>query len=274
MRYVNHLGAEFDFDAPGIHAHRGSIRDYSWDVALLNGQIASAKRAESSIPVDVVFAMGEGECIAAKDRMHEVVDADPIACATGSLYDGEWYVRCMAVESAKDLWWYDDGVAKYSISFYAPDPVWIRERAFSFPKNGSGGGLNFPLNFPFNFGSPGSGVQMVENPGFEPSPLRIAVYGPAKNPSVVIGGNRYEVACEVPAGGKLAIDGMSKTITVADAYGREESAFSARRGEQHEGSGSYAFQRLGPGWQPVSWDGSFALDVTVYEQRGERRWGG
>ena len=46
---------------------------------------------------------------------------------------------------------------------------------------------------------------------------------------------------------------------------------SARRGTG-KGGGSYAFQPLTPGVSEVSWDGTFAFDLTVFEQEGEPPW--
>ena len=273
MRYVNHKGAEFDFDARGIYTHRDALRDYAWDVSVMAGRVGSVKRAEASIPVDVSLVMEPSECNWVKAQIREVLDADPLAGRTGRLYDGEWYVECLLKSSAKDAWWYDDGAARIGLTFFAPDPAWIREHVFSVARGDTSGGLNFPFDFPFGFGSPGIGDMLVENEGSEPALLKLAVYGPARNPGVVVGGNRYEVACEVPAGGRLIIDGPNRAITLEDAYGRKENVFSARRGVQREGSGSYVFQRVGHGYHAVSWDGSFAFDATVYERRSESGWG-
>ena len=273
MRYLNHLGAVFDFDAPGIYTHRDALRDYSWDITLLNGRIASAKRAEVSIPIVVNFVMSPAKCNAAKERLRAVLDADPIAGKTGRLYDGAWYVACILQSSSKALWWYGDDTARCNLSFLASEPVWIREHASSFSRGDTSGGLNFPFDFPFGFELTGDGSRFVENPGLEPSPVKLTIYGPAKSPVVIIGGNRYEVDVEVKEGGRLVIDGMSKTIDVEDMYGRKENAFSRRCGNQREGSGSYVFQKLDSGHHAVTWDGSFAFDAVVFERGSESGWG-
>lgn len=272
MRYVNHKGAEFDFDAPGIHTHRGKIRNYSWDISIMAGRVGSAVRADAKIPVAVNLALPAADCVVAKDRMCEVLDTDPIAAKAGRLYDGEWYVDCLLGSSAKDLWWYDGGVAVCELEFYAPKSMWTCEHDAFFAAGDTSGGLNFPLGFPFDFGGGSGEANVLVNPGFCPAPLRIDIYGPAENPRIVIGGNAYEVECDVPKGGRLVVDGMAKTIELFDPYGRVENAFAKRRGVQMDGSGSYAFQRVPPGTSVVSWDGSFAFTATLFEQRGEPRW--
>ena len=62
MRYVNHFGSTFDFDAPGIYTHRDAIRDYSWSITLLNGRVSSASRAEATLSLVVNFAMDPEGC--------------------------------------------------------------------------------------------------------------------------------------------------------------------------------------------------------------------
>lgn len=272
MKYVNHLGAEFDFDAPGVYTHRDAIRDYSWDITLLNGYISTARRAQASIPLEVSIVMPANECVDVKERLCSVLDADPLAGCTGRLYDGAWYIECVLQSSSKSLWWYDDNAAQCSLAFLAIEPVWVREHIHLYSRGDTSGGLNFPFDFPFGFNVAGLGSRLLENPGYEPSPLRLTVYGPAKSPAVVIGGNRYEVDVDVKEGGKLIIDGGRKTIVVEDVYGRKENAFSQRRGIQREDSGSYVFQRIEPGHQAVSWDGSFAFEAIAFERRSESGW--
>lgn len=272
MRYVNHFGSTFDFDAPGIYTHRDAIRDYSWSITLLNGRVSSASRAEATLSLVVNFAMDPEGCEEQKKQLCRVLDADPLAGKTGRLYDDDWYIECILQSSVKALWWYGNGCARCNLSFLASDPVWVRERVSVFSKGDTSGGLNFPFDFPFGFENAGAGTRFLENPGLEPSPMRITIYGPAKSPVVVVGGNRYEIDVDVDENGKLVIDGTCKTIEVEDAYGRRENAFSKRLGTQREDSGTYAFQRLKPGHQAVSWDGSFAFEVVVFERASEKGW--
>ena len=274
VRYVNHLGEELNLFGDGIYCDSGETHDWEWSYQSLNGYASGFYKAQREFPLTLVIAAGSEERgLALRNRLFEIAEKDVLAKMPGAIHSDGWYMRCYVKASRKDVYWLTGAAAKYELTILADDPTWVREHTVHFTKGDTAGGMNFPFTFPFNFGSPVSGTQQIENPGFIQSPVRITVYGPASHPSVVIGGNRYEVECEVPAGGKLVIDGTEKKITVEDAYGSKENAFHLRRGNQYEGSGSYVFQRIAPGYQLVSWNGSFAFDATVYEQRGEKRWG-
>lgn len=272
IEYVNHLGERLDMNGAGIYIDASAFDDYAWGYNVLNGRVGGFYKEPVEIQagcsiVSDTDALGV-EC---RNRLYEITEKDVLARKPGRIYCNGWYLRCYVIESSKDLHWYRGSMAQYGLAILAEDPTWILEHAFRFSMDDAGDGLNFPFNFPCNFGNPGSRDQLIENPGFIQAPLRITVYGPAEDPKIVIGGNSYEVKANVKSGGSLVIDGADKTITLKDAYGNTENAFSGRRGIQREGSGSYVFQRLGQGWSSVNWDGSFAFEVTVFEQRGERR---
>lgn len=275
MRYVNHLGEELNLFGDGIYCNSGETADWEWSYQELNGGIASFNRSVREFPLTmIVISDSDARGRELRNRLFATTEKDVLAKKPGAIHIDDWYMRCYVRASRKDRYWYTGEAADYELTVISDDPVWIMEHRTRFSKGDTAGGMNFPFNFPFNFGAPNAGTQQIENPGFVQSPVRITVYGPASHPSIVIGGNRYEVECEVPAGGRLVIDGIGKTITLEDAYGRKENVFSKRRGIPCEGSGSYVFQRLSPGHQAVSWDGSFAWDAIVYEQSSERRWGG
>lgn len=274
MIYRNSLGREFDFDAPGVYTHRGALHDYELEVASLNGRIGSVARKESELAIEVYLAMAPEACAHAQNELCDILAADVQACRPGRLYDGPWYVECIVKSSAKDLWWYEGGVAKASLVFYVPDPVWTREHAERYwraSSGGSGGTLDYPYDYPHEYRS-SSLRKTIDNPGFAPAPVAITVYGPTDAPRIVMGGNVYEVAAPLSEGDLLIVDGLARSIVRRRANGSEENVFSSRRGVQRVGSGSYVFQPLPSGASSLSWDGSFGFDVVVYERRMERRW--
>uniref|UniRef100_UPI001C4FBB1D hypothetical protein n=1 Tax=Collinsella vaginalis TaxID=1870987 RepID=UPI001C4FBB1D len=104
--------------------------------------------------------------------------------------------------------------------------------------------------------------------GFAPSAVSIRVFGPATAPYVIIGGNRYAVDADVPDGGFLLVDGTTYTATVTDVDGNATDVTASARRGSGEGSGEYAFERVRPGDQDVTWDNSFGFSVIVHEVRG------
>lgn len=274
ISYVNHLGETLDLYGGGIWCESDELDNWEWADKTLNGRTAGLYREQRTIPFNlIIVGRTEQHGLELRNALFEIMEKDAIAAEPGRLYIDGWYLKCIAVSSRKDLHWLTDMAAKCELGLLTDDPVWTKEHSFSMPKDGTGAGLNFPYNFPYNFAGSSKEASYINNPGIMGAPVRMTVYGPASNPYVIVGKNRYEVEAEVKSGGKLVIDGTEKTITLYDEYGNAENAFSKRRGVQRQGSGSYVFQPVDPGENLVSWDGSFACDVVLFEQRSERRWG-
>lgn len=274
IEYVNHLGEKVNLFGDGIYCDSKGLDDWSLGYSTLGCRSFGFRRSQKALNLSLkVIAKSEEEGFRARNRLFEVAEKDVMAETPGRLvYDG-WYVHCWLVESEKDMYWFTGKAAEYQIKVLVDDPAWVKEHELSLSKDGDGTGLNFPYNFPYNFAGSSKEASYVENPGIVGAPAKITVYGPASNPHVIVGGNRYEVEAEVKSGGKLVMDGNEKTITLYDEYGNSSSVFSKRRGVQRAGSGSYVFQPVPPGENLVSWDGSFAFDIVLFEQRSERRWG-
>lgn len=273
ISYVNHLGETLDLYGGGIWCESDELDNWEWADKTLNGRTAGLYREQRTIPFNlIIVGRTEQHGLELRNALFEIMEKDAIAAEPGRLYIDGWYLKCIAVSSRKDLHWLTDMAAKCELGLLTDDPVWTKEHSFSMPKDGTGTGLNFPHNFPYNFAG-SKEASYINNPGIMGAPVRMTVYGPASNPYVIVGKNRYEIEAEVKSGGKLVIDGTEKTITLYDEYGNAENAFSKRRGVQRQGSGSYVFQPVAPGENLVSWNGSFAFDVVLFEQRSERRWG-
>ena len=274
IEYVNHLGESVNLCGDCIFCDSKRLDDWSLGYSTMGGRSFGFIRPQKTVDLTVkVIAGSDEEGLNARNRLFEIAEKDVLVEVPGRIVYNGWYVRCWVVDSSKDLYWFNWLGAKYTLKVLMDDPVWTKEHVFSMAKDGSGTGLNFPYNFPYNFSGSANDASYIENPGIMGAPVKITVYGPASNPYVIIGKYRYEVETDVKSGGRLVIDGIEKTITLYDEYGNAENAFSKRRGVQRPGSGSYVFQTVDPGDNLVSWDGSFAFDVVLYEQRSERRWG-
>ena len=271
--YENHLGEAVRLYGGGVYAHASTLDDWRAEYALFGGRAArfSREAVEASLPVTIAAATPE-DGFSIRNRLFEVAEKDVLAKIPGRLFYDGWYVSCYVVASGKDLHWYSGRTAEVGLTLLLDAPMWTREHLQTFTKASASGGMNYPHAFPFDFGA-SSLSKVVDNPGFAAAPAKLTVYGPADGPRIAIGGNAYAADATVPAGGRLEIDGLNKTVTVYDAYGNAQNAFHTRRGTQRKGSGSYAFEHVPAGSNAVTWDGSFAFDVTLYEQRAERRWG-
>lgn len=246
------------------------VFDSAWDYDVDNGAVARLRREprESTLVV-YVDAPDEEAGAAARDRLESVLEEGVALGRAGLLRCGEWYTRCLCVARRKDNWWFDGRYLEAELSLLRPEPVWIREQAFSFVPSSRAEGrgwLDFPFDFPFDFApNPGPSQLRLDAPG--PCAWRWTVYGPATDPYAVIGGNRYQVFATVPPGGLLVADSREMSIVVRDVDGAEVDAFDWRiRGA--EGSGENMWAPLQPGASSVAWDESFGFDIAAYAERG------
>lgn len=131
--------------------------------------------------------------------------------------------------------------------------------------------LDYPFDYEYDYQKT-SYAGSVEPSVLTPSDVHIVVYGPAVNPYVIVGGNRYEVDITVPAGGYLTVDGRDKTIKLTLADGTVQNAFSYGVRGGGAGGGSYIFERIPSGMNEVTFDGSFGFDLGWYEEEGEPPW--
>lgn len=269
LRYVNHLGEAYDFDKDRVWPLCEGLYDFSFSFEAANGRLAGHAADEAEIPLSV--SMDADDPARELNMLRRVLMADVEADEAGRLYDGAWYVRCVLKSSQKRLWYRDGRARTCDLVLWAPDPEWTRERVFSWaasPRPEEG--LGYPHGYPHGYGS-AAPVRAVSCASSLPCDLRIEVRGPADGPTVHVGGNAYTVAAGVPEGAVLAIDTRAATVEIETADGLRVNAFPATPDEP-PGSGAYVFERVPPGTSAVSWDGSFALSVTVYERGREREW--
>lgn len=274
-KYVNHMGRSVDLNGDGVHLSSGELADWSIGYATLNGRISAFRREQRETPVAAVIACSTSAAgMAKRNAIYEVAAVDVEAAKPGRLYVGDWYLPGYIVGSKKGRYWHTGAAADYELTFVSDDPRWTLEHDNAFtPGANRDGGFTYPHDYPYNYGTTMGSVS-VENPSVLPSSAKIVVYGPATNPYVIVGGNRYEVEATVPSGGYLVIDGAASppAITLVHDDGTNENAFHRRRGNQRKGGGSYIFEPVPPGVLSVMWDGSFGFDLIIHEKRDERRW--
>jgi hypothetical protein len=270
LRYVNSKGDAFDFDAAGVHPVPDTVWDWEASVLELNGETAAYTRSARTVSVPVTLTF-QAPPYQAMDALYDVAAYDLANDATGQLVMGDWSMPAALVKSEKARWWRSDGPVAMTLSFRSPRPFWTREAKQSFfPVAEAGSALDYPHDFPFDYGGQGQ-AGFVSNASPYPADFVLTIYGPATNPYVIIGGNRYEASVDVPSGGLLVIDSEAGTVTLSDSYGAQTNAFGDTP-DSGRGSGDYIFEPIPSGDQQVSWDGTFGFDLAVKVRRDERVW--
>ena len=131
--------------------------------------------------------------------------------------------------------------------------------------------LDYPHDYEYDY-QKASSTEDVTPSVLTPSDVRLVIYGPAVNPYVIVGGNRYQVNVTVPSGGYLVVDGRDKTINMTLADGTVQNVFSSGVRGGGSGGGTYIFEKIPAGTSEVTYDGSFGFDLGWYEEEGEPPW--
>ena len=166
-----------------------------------------------------------------------------------------------------------------SITAVLLDGIWRQGHYQYFPVSRANGlgtlavsdDLDYPYDMPYDLGEPAPADSISANEWCE-SACKLIIYGVVENPAITIGGNTYQVNVTVPAGSRLEIDGINKTVLLIDADGNATDEFAnALRGSGRNG-GSYIFQPLPAGTSAVTRDGSLVFAITWYEEESEPPW--
>lgn len=261
-------GASVQLDGPDAFVGIAeNLRSREWERELGYRDLTSATRPARE--VDVTFNAD----YATADALRRVADADVMARTPGTFVaQNEWRQRGYVLASQpSDIHF---GRLSTELRIALLDGAWWRlvQRTFAIDTSGGDGAyLDYPFDYEYDYQKT-SYTGSVTPSVLTPSDVYIVVYGPAVNPYVIVGGNRYEVDVTVPAGGYLTVDGRDKTIQLTLADGTVQNAFSYGVRGGGAGGGSYIFERIPAGTSEVTFDGSFGFDLGWYEEEGEPPW--
>ena len=266
-------GENVSLDGSDGHVYFGTVpklRGFEWRYTLGEKTVTGLHRAAKSVEV-TGKVIGSLESI---DLMHAIFEADLSNGVPGTLSsDDGWTAKAYVVKAEPgDIY---PTIVNITWSVILVEGVWRHETNthYRFSQSDDTSTLDMPFDYPHDYaGMPASGT--LHNSSRAATPVRLTVFGPASNPAITIGANRYEVDCDVPAGSRLVIDGVAspKTVTLIDAYGGTSNKLKDAKLGTGVNSGSYCFQQLPPGNMQVSSNGGFEFDVTQCEMRGEPLW--
>jgi len=270
LKYKNHINEVFEFGKDGIFVDTNDLHDYEWNVVTKGSRIASLGYAvgTKTLPVTIICET-EDQGIAARNRLHEVVEKDVLAMQHGQIIIGDYYFKCFVTKSQKSNYLITKRHLKLTLTLTTDFPYWVKETKFTFrktPEESTNGGLDYTFDFPFDYCiNTGSGG--LDNGGFVGTNFRMIIYGPASNPAVYIADHLYHVRCgDIGENEYLTIDSINKTITLTDAYGNVANVFNMRNRD------SYIFEKIQPGNNVVTWDGDYGFDLILLEERSEPKW--
>lgn len=269
LKYKNHMGEVFEFGKDGVFVNTSELHDYSWNVTKKNERIASLDYAVSTrkLPV-IIMCQTEAEGLAARNRLHEVMEKDVLAFQPGRIIIGDYYFKCFVTKSQKKAYQTTGRYMSVTLTLTTDQPYWIRETAYVFMAGSaakSASDLDYPYTYPHDWYNDQQNSE-INNQGFVPSNFRLMVNGACSHPTVYIGSHAYKVSCDVSEGEYLTIDSVSKTATLTAKDGTQTNVFNLRDKD------SYIFEKIPSGKSSVAWSGDFNFEIVLLEERSEPKW--
>lgn len=268
LAYVGSGGERVEMDARPIVSNMFlPIRGRKWSYELSRRSIRKVSRdaREATLTVDYLTTD-------AADAARRVMDRDVALGTPGTLVSGEWSQRAYVVaQEPSDRY---HGWVRADMTVLLLDGVWRRLVTTRYGKGDAGSdyGKAYTYGYDYDYAPPSNARTLtVDAPAA--CPIRLVVFGYARNPSITIGDNTHSFDVEVPTGGYLLVDTRpDPTVTLVDSDGRETDAFASAHRGAGLGSGEYAFQPVEPGVTTVGWDNSFGFDLGVWLEEGEIPW--
>lgn len=309
FKYVNHLGEFIESDGIKLFIQDNDLLDWTWkyDSALNQVRNFSRDPVEKSVPI-VINADNDADGLALRDRLFEIAEKDVLANEPGRLYFHDWYMMGYVIASAKSNYMLKDSIMQNSLTFVSETGMWYREKTVSLPPETESLNVHVyrdpivttypgtdpkPLDpsflypdFSYDYSHPPKtktiypmydfaydymrqiGHKSIVANGFKASDFVLTIWGYVDHPIVRIGGHAYGVDATVFEGERLVIDSRAKTIRKIGRLGEVTNLFNARDKEQS------VFEPIPPGSNPITWPGTYGVDLTVYEERSEPAWTG
>ena len=219
--YTNHLGEVINFGESPYFASHTDLRDYNWKY---DADITRFDRDTVTKMLEVILVGTEEEANRAKDTLYEIFEKDVLAMKKGTFQVGEYKMNAFVYGSKKTNYLSNKRLLIVELAIVTDTPQWKVERPFMFTADPDDGGVDYGRDYlesrgyPYGYSYNQTNVT-INNDSFYKCGFRLIIYGPAINPSIIVGGNLYRVDVTVETGEYLEIisDGTTKTITLHKA---------------------------------------------------------
>lgn len=269
LEYIPGIGgASIQLDGPvAFVGTADNLRGREWNYDLGYRDLLNANRPARVVDVTLWTDADTA------NALRRVADADVMAGKPGTFVaQNEWRQRGYILEAEPRVIHYGD--LEIGLKVALLDGAWWRLESQTFYEQEDDSAqtyLDYPYDYPHDYAKRPPATN-IESSVLVPSAVHLVMFGPATNPYVIVGSNKYQVNVTVPSGGYTTIDGREKTIvtTLADGTQRNDFAYGVRGSGQ--GGGDYVFEPVQAGVQSVTWDGTFGFDLGWYEEEGEPPW--
>lgn len=271
IKYINHLGEKIALDgSERIFASYNDLRDYSWNYDSDNNIISNLNRkgvTKKTLPVKIIAATPESG-IELRDKLYSIADKDVMNSKQGSLCIGDYYMKCYISGSSKSNYLYMYKYMETELEIITDDPFWVREIKTQFrPADSSTEGLKYPKSYNYSY-TDYSSRRTITNNTLAAAQFRMVIYGPCENPEIFVGAQKYRINVTLSANEYLTLTAFEKTKTIVKtgANGAQSNCFNSREKSIN------VFEPIPTGTFDVTWDGSFAFDLIIFDRRSEPIW--
>lgn len=270
VRYVNHIGRVIEFNnGNGYLLDTTSLHDYAWSIQNKGKRIGGLDKGISGFVINAsCYAGTNAEGIAKRNALHDVFERDVRLNIPGTLYIGEYYIKCFITASKKEDYSVSDRMMRFTLTVTTDNPNWIREVNYTFRIDADvigEDGFDFPYDYAYDYMSRVSS-RSVYNDSFIPNDVIITIYGNVKNPELSIGGFWYGATVELLTGEKLIINTKEKTVVKVNRIGEVINAFANRL------QTNYPFEKLRTGTNAINSPNVSNFDITILDERSEPLW--
>lgn len=281
FRYVNSRGEILDFSEFPYLFQSGDLVNYSWKYDSSNNRITNIRRevGERAFKVGLIpdwslpYAEKRAALKEAAEHLFNVIEYDVINNTEGRIVtDTGSYFPCQILASDKTDWEKPTVYMFIDLTAVSGKNSWITEQNFSFypsgtsTENADSEFLDYNFDYDFDYTTQKSGISSINISHIATSDFKLTIFGPCNNPRILIAGHPYEVFTSLSDGEYLIIDSINNTVIKYLTNGTQESVYDLR------GKAKTVFEQIPPGYNTVSWDGSFGFDLTVYIERSEPLW--
>ena len=271
IKYVNSNGQSVNLNQYPYKMLISDILDSEPDVIENNGSIIGFDNdiiTQREVNIDI----HRTKTTSARVSLNNLTDIFAFDVATvipGRLYINDWYIPCYFYGRETDRW-QTDNIISCEYKLVTDHPSWIHEESHQFfaqsSSSATAGGLDFPFDFPFDFAESKTGFEQWNIDHYASSHFNMTIYGPCKNPRVLINGYPRQVFTSLEVNEYLVIDSQDSTVIKHLANGTTVSVYNSRQFQPS------IFEKIPSGLLNIDWSGTFGFDITLYIERSEPKW--
>lgn len=264
--YINSQGTAFELEGKNIRVKSGNFHSFNWNVDVEALNIGARVKGFKKDPVAYEITLNlRGDLEERKkllDSIHDAAEYDIHALTPGTVYFGDYYIKCFALASDTHADTEISCRTDKTISIYCPYPFWIKEESYYLPP------VNIEEKVEIN-----TVPATLPNTHFTDCHFRLRAYGPFLNDAVgnmlffYINDCQYQVDFKCKENEYIELDTRDETITLVDALtGSRTNIYHLQNFNLDN------FKKIPAGDNILRYSRTYALEFTLFHERSEPKW--